>query len=61
MTELNENVNKMPLIGDMAPAFTAVTTQGEINFPTDYQGKWKILFSHFDHHRIDRNLAHFHL
>ncbi len=46
MTELNENVNKMPLIGDMAPAFTAVTTQGEINFPEDYKGKWVILFSH---------------
>jgi len=23
-----------------------VTTQGEINFPEDYSGKWKILFSH---------------
>ena len=36
----------MPLIGDPAPAFTAVTTQGEINFPSDYAGKWVILFSH---------------
>ena len=36
----------MPRIGDSAPQFRAVTTQGEINFPTDYQGKWKILFSH---------------
>jgi peroxiredoxin (alkyl hydroperoxide reductase subunit C) len=36
----------MPLIGDPAPSFTAVTTQGEINFPEDYQGKWVILFSH---------------
>ena len=36
----------MPRIGDSAPKFRAVTTQGEINFPTDYQGKWKILFSH---------------
>ena len=26
--------------------FSAVTTQGEINFPTDYSGKWVILFSH---------------
>ena len=37
---------KMPLIGDDAPAFTAVTTQGNINFPEDYKGKWVILFSH---------------
>ncbi|MEZ4987403.1 MAG: peroxiredoxin [Saprospiraceae bacterium] len=36
----------MPRIGDNAPAFKAVTTQGEINFPADYQGKWVILFSH---------------
>lgn len=38
--------NAMPRIGDPAPAFTAKTTQGIINFPSDYQGKWKILFSH---------------
>ena len=37
---------KMPLIGDDAPAFTAVTTQGNINFPEDNKGKWVILFSH---------------
>ncbi len=36
----------MPRIGDQAPEFTAVTTQGEINFPGDYKGKWVILFSH---------------
>lgn len=36
----------MPRIGDPAPSFTAATTQGEINFPTDYLGKWVILFSH---------------
>ena len=40
------NVNRMPLIGDPAPAFKAVTTQGEINFPEDFEGKWVILFSH---------------
>ena len=38
--------NKMPLIGEQAPAFTAITTQGEINFPEDFKGKWVILFSH---------------
>lgn len=36
----------MPRIGDKAPAFRAVTTQGEINFPCDFKGKWKVLFSH---------------
>ncbi|MDT3738595.1 MAG: peroxiredoxin [Candidatus Kapabacteria bacterium] len=36
----------MPRIGEAAPAFIAVTTQGEINFPADYKGSWVILFSH---------------
>lgn len=36
----------MPRIGDPAPAFTAVTTQGTITFPADYVGDWVILFSH---------------
>lgn len=40
------NIIQMPRIGDAAPQFKAVTTQGEINFPSDYKGKWKILFSH---------------
>ncbi len=39
-------VMPMPRIGDKAPQFKAVTTQGEINFPADYSGKWVILFSH---------------
>ena len=37
---------QMPLIGDKAPAFRAITTQGKINFPEGYKGKWVILFSH---------------
>lgn len=41
-----EEVNRMPLIGDKAPEFEAITTQGDINFPSDYKGKWVILFSH---------------
>jgi len=36
----------MPLIGDAAPAFVAQTTNGEINFPSDFAGKWVVLFSH---------------
>jgi len=45
MEEVRE-FHRMPLIGDDAPEFTAVTTQGIINFPGDYKGKWVILFSH---------------
>lgn len=39
-------INPMPRIGDQAPEFKAVTTQGPINFPQDYTGSWVILFSH---------------
>ncbi len=45
MEEIKTNPG-LPLIGDKAPAFHAVTTQGDINFPADYAGKWVILFSH---------------
>ncbi|MDP5172545.1 MAG: peroxiredoxin [Bacteroidia bacterium] len=46
MESLAEQIVAMPRIGDKAPEFSAVTTQGEINFPADYNGKWVILFSH---------------
>lgn len=39
-------ISSMPRIGDKAPAFKAITTQGNIDFPKDYNGKWVILFSH---------------
>jgi len=45
-TNNEEQKFTMPLIGDKAPSFTANTTQGQINFPDDYKGKWVILFSH---------------
>ena len=41
-----EQAFKMPLLGDKAPEFEAVTTQGNIHFPNDYAGKWVIFFSH---------------
>ena len=41
-----QKVVAMPRIGEKAPEFKAVTTQGEINFPADYKGNWVILFSH---------------
>lgn len=43
MDEVQNNAT-LPLIGDKAPAFHAVTTQGDINFPEDYKGKWVILW-----------------
>jgi len=43
---MENQVYAMPRIGDIAPEFKAITTQGDINFPSDYKGKWTILFSH---------------
>jgi len=42
----NQSENVIPHIGDQAPAFRSVTTQGTIYFPGDYLGKWVILFSY---------------
>lgn len=36
----------IPLIGEMAPAFGANTTNGYIEFPRQYRGKWVVFFSH---------------
>ena len=44
--DCNCNEVRMPLLGDKAPEFRAVTTNGEVNFPKDYEGSWVILFSH---------------
>lgn len=46
MDTITEQTIPMPRIGDKAPEFNAITTQGNINFPSDYGGKWIILFSH---------------
>ena len=43
---MNENLNRLPLIGDKAPAFQALTTNGTVNFPEDYKGNWVLFFSH---------------
>ena len=43
---MTENTNRLPLIGDKAPAFQALTTNGTVNFPEDYKGKWVLFFSH---------------
>ena len=39
-------VGSIPRIGDVAPDFTANTTQGEINFSQWHGGQWVLLFSH---------------
>lgn len=43
---MNDQPTRLPLIGDKAPSFKAETTQGPIQFPEDYKGKWVVLFSH---------------
>ena len=42
----NMTYTPMPRIGDTAPSFEAVSTQGPIKFPGDFKGKWIVLFSH---------------
>jgi len=46
MLETEYGKTHIPIIKEDAPSFTAVTTQGQINFPDDYKGKWVVLFSH---------------
>jgi peroxiredoxin (alkyl hydroperoxide reductase subunit C) len=43
---MEEQANRMPLIGEKAPSFVAESTQGTIRFPDDYKGKWVVFFSH---------------
>lgn len=43
---MTEAITRLPLIGDKAPEFTALTTNGKIHFPEDYKGKWVLFFSH---------------
>ena len=44
--QISSELNRMPMIGDTAPAFRAMTTQGKLNFPEDYKGSWTVFFSH---------------
>lgn len=46
MDTIEKAAATLPRIGEKAPDFKAVTTQGDINFPADYEGSWVILFSH---------------
>lgn len=40
------DIQKIPLLGSEAPAFSAETTVGRVNFPNDFGKNWKILFAH---------------
>ena len=44
--KMNETYDRMPMIGDPAPEFRAITTMGKVDFPADYKGSWVVLFSH---------------
>ena len=46
VTMENNIETRMPMIGDPAPEFRAMTTMGKIEFPQDYKGSWVVLFSH---------------
>jgi peroxiredoxin (alkyl hydroperoxide reductase subunit C) len=37
---------RIPLIGEKAPKFKAMSTMGEINFPKDFGDNWKLILSH---------------
>ncbi len=43
---MNEQADRLPLIGERAPAFAADSTQGPLHFPDDFKGKWVVFFSH---------------
>lgn len=36
----------IPQLGMEAPSFKAMSTEGQVKFPSDYGSKWKILLSH---------------
>ncbi len=44
--ETNQANFRIPLLGERLPEMKVETTHGIKNLPTDYQGKWLILFSH---------------
>jgi peroxiredoxin 2/4 len=43
---INAQKVNIPQIGVKAPEFKALSTNGVINFPSDFGSNWKILFSH---------------
>lgn len=43
---MENTTNSFPLIGDKLPEMKVQTTHGVKNLPSDYKGKWLVLFSH---------------
>lgn len=43
---MDNNTQSFPLIGDKLPEMKVQTTHGIRNIPSDYRGKWLVLFSH---------------
>jgi len=43
---MEEKRINMPLLGDDFPELKVQTTQGPMNIPRDFKGKWFVLFSH---------------
>lgn len=46
LSQLSAQEVSIPVIGSQAPSFTAISTNGKINFPGDFGSSWKIMFSH---------------
>ena len=38
--------SKIPTLNQSAPSFTGHSTMGDIRYPEDFYGKWRIIFSH---------------
>ena len=43
---MNQEIKRMPLLGDDFPKLQVQTTHGMKTLPDDYAGKWFVLFSH---------------
>lgn len=43
---MENNNQKLPLLGDQFPKLDVITTHGDLSLPNDYKGKWFVLFSH---------------
>jgi peroxiredoxin (alkyl hydroperoxide reductase subunit C) len=41
-----QSESRIPLIGEKAPSFNALSTKGVIKFPKDFGNNWKLIFSH---------------
>ena len=46
MVNDNENMIRMPLLGDKFPEMEVQTTHGVLELPKHFEGKWFVLFSH---------------